>query len=117
MLNLVQLFATPWTVTCQAPLSMRFSRQEYWCALPFHTLRDLPDSGNKPTFLASPALAGGFFTTDATWEAQIPKQPPSKRYNGQSCSLMMPFSPTCVQTLLSQDRFPCPVIWSLSAFS
>ena len=109
--------ATPWTVTCQAPLSMRFSRQEYWCELPFPTPRDLPDSGIKPTFLASPALAGGFFTTNATWEAQIPKQPPSKQYNGQSCSLMMPFSPACVQTLLSQNPFPYPVIWSLSAFS
>ena len=117
MCNFVQLFATPRTVTCQAPLSMRFSRQECWRGLPFPTPRDLPNSGIKPTILASPALVGGFFTTDATWEAQIPKQPSSKQYNGQSCSLMMPFSPTCVQTILSRDPSPCPVIWGLSAFS
>ena len=49
--------ATSWTVACQAPLSMEFSRQEYWSGLPFHTLGDLPNPGIKPTSLASPALA------------------------------------------------------------
>ena len=44
---------TPWTVACQAPLSMGFSRQEYWSGLPFPSLGDLPDPGIKP---ASPAL-------------------------------------------------------------
>ena len=56
----VQLFATPWTVTCQAPLSMEFSRQEYWSRLPFPSPGDLPHPGIEPT---SPALAGRFFTT------------------------------------------------------
>ena len=46
------LFATPWTVACQAPLSMGFSREEYWSALPFPTPGDLPDPGIEP---ASPA--------------------------------------------------------------
>ena len=46
-------FATPWTVARQAPLSMGFSRQEYWSELPFPSQGDLPDSGIKPT---SPAL-------------------------------------------------------------
>ena len=55
--------ATPGTVTHQAPLSMEFSRQEYWSGLPFPTPGDLPDSGMKPMSLVSPALAGGFFTT------------------------------------------------------
>ena len=50
---------TPWIVACQAPLSMRFSRQEYWSRLPFPTLGDLPDPGIKPVF---PTLAGRFFT-------------------------------------------------------
>ena len=59
----VQLFETPWAVACQAPLSSGFSRQEYWSGLPFPAPGDLPDPGIKPTFLASPALAGGFFTT------------------------------------------------------
>ena len=44
-------------------LSMEFSRQEYWSGLPFPSPGDLPDLGIKPVFLASPALAGGFFTT------------------------------------------------------
>ena len=61
MLSHVQLFATPWTATCQASLSMGFPRQEYWSGLPFPSLGDLPDPGNEP---ASPALAGGFFTTE-----------------------------------------------------
>ena len=54
------LFATPWTVTHQDPLSMEFSRQEYWRGLSFPTPGDLSDPGNKPESLASPALAGGF---------------------------------------------------------
>ena len=44
-------FATPWTVACQAPLSMGFSRQEYWSGLPFPSPGDLPDPGIKPGFL------------------------------------------------------------------
>ena len=59
----VRLFATPGTVVCQAPLSMEFSRQEYWSRLPFPTPEDLPDPGMEPTSLVPPALAGGFFTT------------------------------------------------------
>ena len=46
-----------------APLSMEFSRQEYWCGLPFPTPGDLPDPGIEPASLVSPALAGRFFTT------------------------------------------------------
>ena len=45
---------------------MGFSRQEYWSGLPFPPPGNLPDPGTEP---ASPALAGGFFTTRATWEA------------------------------------------------
>ena len=62
-LSLVWLFATPWTVACQAPLSMEFSRQEYWSGLPFPTPGDIPNPGIEPEFPASPELAGGFFTT------------------------------------------------------
>jgi len=54
----VQLFATPWTVAHQAPLSMKFFRQKYWSGFPFPSLRDLPDPGIKPASLASSALAG-----------------------------------------------------------
>ena len=66
--SFIQLFATPWTAACQAPVSIRFSRQ---VGLPSPPLGDLPDPGIKPTSLVSPALAGGFFTTSATWEAPL----------------------------------------------
>ena len=58
-----QLFATPWTVDCQAPLSMEFFRQEYWSGLPFPPAGDLSYPRIKPMSPVSPALAGGFFTT------------------------------------------------------
>ena len=51
---------TPWTIACQAPLSVVFSRQEYWSGLPFPSLGDLPDPGIEPK---SSALAGKFFTS------------------------------------------------------
>ena len=60
--------ATLWTVARQAPLSMEFSRQEYWSGLPFISPRKIPDPGIEPEFLKSPVLAGVFFTTNATWE-------------------------------------------------
>ena len=53
--------AIPWTVAHQAPLSMGFSRQEYWSGLPFPSPGDLPQKGIKPM---SPALAGRFFTSE-----------------------------------------------------
>ena len=61
MLSCVRLFATPWTVACQAPLPMEFSKQEYWSGLPFPTPEDLPNPGIKPVSLEPPSLAGGFF--------------------------------------------------------
>ena len=54
-------FVTPWTAAGLAPLSMGFSRQEYWSVLLFPPPGDLPDPGIE---LVSPALAGGFFTTE-----------------------------------------------------
>ena len=55
---------TLWTIACQAPLSMEFSRQEYWIGLPFPPPGDLSDSEAEPVSLASPALADGFCTTE-----------------------------------------------------
>ena len=72
-LSRVRLLATPWTAAHQAPPSMGFTRQEYWSGLPFPFPGNLPDSGIEPMFLASPALAGGFFTT-CTWENQDNKK-------------------------------------------
>ena len=73
----VQPFAIPWTVACQAPLSMGFSSKEYWSGLPFPSLGDLPDPGIKPTSHTSPALADGFFTTEP------PGKPPYVSYTPQ----------------------------------
>ena len=56
-------------IVCQAPLSMGFSRQEYWSGLPCLPPGDLPNPGIKPASLRSPALADGFFATSANWEA------------------------------------------------
>ena len=64
-----QLFAAPWTVGRQAPLSMGFSRKEYWSELLFPLPGHLPDPGMKPTSLMPPALAGRFSTTSASWGA------------------------------------------------
>ena len=54
---------TPRTVACQAPLSVEFSKQEYWSGLPFPTPGLLPDPGVEPTSLASSALSGEFSNT------------------------------------------------------
>ena len=63
---------TIWTAACQTPLSMGFSRQEYWSGLRCSPAGDLSDTGIEPASLLSPALAGGFvlfcFTTSTTWE-------------------------------------------------
>ena len=71
LLSHARLFVAPWTIIAhQAPMSMGFSRQEYWSGLPLPTPEDLPHPGIEPRSLASPPLAAGFFTR-ATREAQI----------------------------------------------
>ena len=65
MLSCVQLFATPWTVPCQVPPSMGFSRQEYWSGLPFPSPGDLPNPGIKPRSLTMQADS-------------LPSEPPGK---------------------------------------
>ena len=65
------IFPTLWTVAHQAPLSMEFSRQEYWSGLPFLTVGDLPDSGIEPVFPASPALVSRLFTTEPPGASNI----------------------------------------------
>ena len=62
-LSHVWLFVTPWTLACHIPLSMEFSRQDYWSELPFPSPMNLPNSGIEPVALEYPALAGKFFTT------------------------------------------------------
>ena len=64
----VRLFAVMWAVARQAPLSMGFSRQEYWSGLPFPSLGDLPNPGVEPTSPVSPALQAD----------SLPTEPPGK---------------------------------------
>ena len=71
--------AISWTVACQAPLSMRFPRQEYWSGLPFPSPGDLLDPGFKQQ---SPALAGGFSTTEP------PRKPHIFCYLQTTCSFL-----------------------------
>ena len=79
----VWIFVTPWTVASQAPLSVGFSRQEYWTGLPFSTPGDLPDSGIKPTSLASPA-----WQADALQLAQTRKPEKAQRSNYHTIALI-----------------------------
>ena len=119
MLSHLWLFATPWTVACQAPLSMGFSKQEYWSGLPFPLPRDLLDSGIKPAPPLFPALQAYFLpvessgskdcngnsleTSRASLVAQLVKNPPAMRE-------------TWVRSLgwedpLQGERLPTPVFW------
>jgi len=60
---------TPWIIALHVPLSMGFSGQKYWNGLPFPLSGDLPNPQIELTSLTSPALAGRFFTSIASWEA------------------------------------------------
>ena len=70
VLSRVRLLTTLWTIACQAPLTMGFSRQEYWSGLPCPSPGNLPNPGIGSCLLTSPALTGRFVTTGATREAQ-----------------------------------------------
>ena len=63
-LSHVLLFETLWTIDRQSPLSMGFSRQEYWIGLPFPPPGNLPNPGIEPVSPVSPTLAGRFFTAE-----------------------------------------------------
>ena len=108
----VLLFATLWTVSCQAPLSMGFSWQEY-CGLPCPPPGDLPDPGIEPASFKSLALAGRFFPTSTTWEAlELP-------YN--SAISFLGIFPKKTKTLVQKDtRAPIFIevkIWTQSKCS
>ena len=66
--QLCPILCDPLNHSPPGPLSMEFSKQEYWSGVPFPTPGDLPNSGMEPTSLVCPALASGFFTTSASWE-------------------------------------------------
>ena len=83
-------FATPWTVACQAPLSVRFSRQEYCSGLPFSSPRNLPYPGIEPGF----CIAGRFFTDWATGQALTERAECCR--NGLSAKLSLHLFPSSV---------------------
>ena len=70
MLNYVWFFATPWTPAQQAPLSMGFSRQDYWSRLSFPPPGDLPNPGIEPMSPASPSLQANLYLW-ATWASKV----------------------------------------------
>ena len=67
----VQFFVTLWTVAFQAPLSMGFSRRDYWCGLPYLPPGDLPDLGMEPMSACISCISGRFFAHWTTWEAHV----------------------------------------------
>ena len=97
LLICVWLFVTPWTVAHQDPLTIEFSRQEYWSRLPFLSPGDLPDSGIKSMFLTSPALAGGFSTT-------MPPRKPILKY--LSLNLLLRFIRGPMTININSKRLP-----------
>ena len=99
LLSCVRLSVTLWTVACQAPLSMELSRQKYWSGLPCPPPGHLPDPGIKSISLESPALVGGFFTTE----------PPGKPFPLTLIS-NVPFSPV----LLCSYQFTLHPCWGTS---
>ena len=95
------------------PLSMGFSRQEYWSGLPFPSPGDLPHPGIEPMSLISLVLASGFFTTSATWEVHISFQSLSVQLSDLSRS----FLDTCPSLSVCLCHFPQDLgIISLQSF-
>ena len=98
LLSRAQHFVAPWTVTRRAPLSMAFSRQEYWSRLPFPTPGDL-DSGAKPVSLIPPALTGEFFAT----------MPPGKPVYSYMCIIYKLYKKRCcslINVIFYKEDFP-----------
>ena len=102
MLSHVRLFVTPWTIAHQVPLSMEFSKQQYWSGLPFPTPGDRPDPGIEPTTSVSPALPGGFFTTEPPGKPLLKHQFSSVQFSHSVVSdSLWPHE-------LQHTRPPCP---------
>ena len=100
--------ATPWTVACQAPLSVRFSRQEYWSGFPFTPPGDLPDAGIKPVSPVSPALAAGLFITVLPGEhLQASSHPGAAQHHGADYGVPGRCRKTCPISRLSNCLITC----------
>ena len=97
-------FVTLWIVAHQVSLSLGFPRQEYWSGLPCPPPGDLPNSGIELMFLRSPAFAGQFFTTSATWEAWCIYVTPDL-----PARLVLPFAP-CVHMSFFYISLSVPIL-------
>ena len=95
-LSRIRLFVTPWTVASQAPLSMAFSRQEYWGGLPFPPPGDVPDPGIEPASSVSRALQADSFTTEDL-------SPCSER-----CHTLSPKAHPCTPSAAAKSLQSCP---------
>ena len=104
VLSCIWVFATPWTVTCEAPLSMGFYRQEYWSGLPFPSLGDPCDSGTEPTSFVSPALAGRSLTTVLPGKPQRTPAKHPARTSSQSAAV--PFCSAPWAGCQQREHFP-----------
>ena len=110
-----RLFATPWTASCMAPLSMGFSRQEYWNGLPFPSPEDLLYPGIIPLSPMSPALAGRFFTTEPPGKPNIVEYVRQSQFPNSSYPHLFPpwCSYICSQHLCLYfcfaKRLPCTI--------
>ena len=92
LFSCVQLFATLWTIACQAFLSMGFSRQEYWSELPFPSPGDFPDPEIEPTSISAPALQAGSLLL-GHWGSPQRTLSAFKRFCPESSLLLASFSP------------------------
>ena len=107
--------ATLWTVALQALLSVGFSRQEYWSGLPCPPPGDLPDPGIEPPSPTSLALAGGFVTTNGTWEALYSLIRPQTGLPQVVMMLILSISLTWIRGSVAclSVRTGTPLLWAL----
>ena len=107
----VQLFVTPWIVACQAPLSLAFSRQEYWSGLLFLSPRDLPDPGIQLKFFC--ISIGRFFGSDSKASAynvgDLGSIPVSRRSPGEGNGNPLQYS--CLENARDRGAWWAAVYW------
>ena len=117
LLSHVRLFASLWIVAHQAPLSMGFPRQEYWSGLPFPSPGDLCNPGIEPASLVSPALTGGFFTTEPPGKPEHQAWYLLIKQTGQEVESEMNVLWSSQECLLLDAQHFSDVFWTLPKWS